>query len=114
MGLTYARIRNHQRKQALKPVTLQPVNWQPQVRVTFTRDVCGWLDREQGLKFQFGAGKTYLIDEQHAVEFLTKGYCTGELPRAVSDDEAAEIRSSMVTIGMGHAPQTRNGGDPHQ
>jgi hypothetical protein len=112
MGLTYARIRNHQRKETLKPVTLQAVSWQPQVQVTFNRDVCGWISREQGLKFQFAAGKTYLIDEQHAIEFIVKGYCAGELPRPVSDDEAADIRSSMVTIGLGETSQTRNGGEP--
>jgi hypothetical protein len=108
MVLRYARIGNRQ----VVPIRLEPVNWQPQVRVTFTRDVCGWLDRERGLKFQFGAGRTYLIDEQHAVEFIVKGYATGELPRPVSDDEAAELRSQMVTIGLGASPQSRNGGDP--
>jgi hypothetical protein len=108
MELTYARIRRHQRP--ITPVTLQPVNWQPQVRVTFTRDVSGWLDRPQGVKFQFAAGSTHLIDERHAVEFIVKGYCTGELPRPVSDDEAADIRSSMTTIGLGQTSQT-NGGD---
>ena len=55
-----------------------------------------------------------MIDEQHAVEFIVKGYATGELPRFVSADEQAEIRSVITIIGLGEAPQTRNGGDPHR
>ena len=110
MELSIARIRNHQRRQALKPVTLRPVNWQPQVQVTFTRDVCGWLNREQGHKFQFASGSTHMIDEQHAIEFIVKGYATGQLPRHVSQDEAETLRSVITVIGMGQATQTRNGG----
>lgn len=90
----------------------QPVNWEPQVEVTFTRDVTGWLDRDRGIKWQFGAGQTVMIDEQHAVEFIVKGYAKGTLPRNVSDDERAELRSVMTTIGLGQ-PQSFNGGDPN-
>ena len=79
----------------------EPVNWQPQVEVTFTRDVSGWLDQAEGVRFHFQAGKSYHVDEQHAVEFIVKGYATGTLPRPVSDDERDEIRSVMTTIGLG-------------
>jgi hypothetical protein len=112
MELRYARIRNQQRRRAMTPVTFQPVHWQPQVRVKFTRDVNGWLDRDRSIKWHFAAGSTHMIDEQHATEFIVKGYATGELPRFVSADEQAEIRSVMTIIGLGQAPQTRNGGDP--
>jgi hypothetical protein len=110
MGLTYAHVRNQQRRAALKPITFQPVNWQPQVKVKFTRDVNGWLDRDQRVKWHFAAGSTAMIDEQHAIEFIVKGYATGELPRKVSDDEAATLRSVITVIGMGQATQSRNGG----
>lgn len=113
MELTYARVRNQQRRQTLKPVTFEPVDWQPQVRVTFTRDVNGWLDRDRQVKWHFAAGTTHMVDEQHATEFIIKGYAIGELPRFVSLDEQAEIRSVITIIGLGQAPQTRNGGEPN-
>ena len=112
MELAHGRIRRHQHQQGLKPVTFQAVDWQPQVRVTFTRDVNGWLNHDQRIKWHFAAGTTHMVDEQHAVEFIVKGYATGNLPRFVSADEQAEIRSVITTIGLGHTPQTRNGGDP--
>lgn len=90
-------------------MTFAAVDWQPQVEVTFTRDVTGWLDRDRRVKWHFAAGNTAMVDEQHAVEFIVKGYATGILPRKVSDDERAEVRSVMTTIGLGEAPQTRNG-----
>jgi len=99
--VNYAAIRNRQRREALMPIVFEPVDWQPQVAVTFTRDVNGWLDHDNSVKWHFPAGSTAMVDEQHAVEFIIKGYATGELPRAVSDDEAAEIRSVMTTIGLG-------------
>ena len=107
-------VRRRQRHDLMRPVTFQPVNWAPQVRVTFTRDVNGWLDRDQRIKWHFAAGSTHMVDEQHAVEFIVKGYATGELPRFVSADEQAEIRSVITIIGLGQPPQTRNGGDPHR
>lgn len=103
----YLAIKNQQRKESLKPVRFEPVNWQPQVQVTFTRAVNGWLDRDRRIKWEFAAGSTHMIDEEHAVEFIVKGYATGELPRHVSTDERAEIRSVMTTIGLGQAPQAR-------
>jgi hypothetical protein len=110
--MTYARIRNQQREERLRPVEFEAVNWQPQVRVKFTRDVNGWLDHDRRVQWHFAAGSVHMIDEEHAVEFIVKGYATGELPRFVSADEADEIRSVITVIGLGKAPQTRNGGDP--
>lgn len=107
--MTYAAIRNRQRKESLRPVRFEPVNWQPQVEVTFTRDVNGWLDHDQRVKWHFAAGSTHLVDEQHAVEFIVKGYATGVLPRHVSQDEKAEIRSVITVIGMGGRTPTRTG-----
>ena len=103
----YAAIQRRQRREALKPVRFEPVNWQPQVKVRFTRTVTGWLDRDRRIKWEFHAGTEHYIDEAHAVEFIVKGYATGELPRPVSADERAEIRSNMTTIGLGQAPQDR-------
>jgi hypothetical protein len=104
-----ARIRRRQHSE-LYPVTFAAVDWQPQVEVRFTRDINGWLDRDRSVKWHFSAGSTHMVDEQHAVEFIAKGYATGTLPRHVSDDEHAEIRSVMTNIGLGEAPQSRNGG----
>jgi hypothetical protein len=103
----YLAIKNQQRKESLRPVEFKPVNWQPQVQVKFTRTVTGWLDRDKRTKWQFAAGSTHMVDEQHAIEFIVKGYATGELPRPVSDDERADIRSVMTTIGLGQQPQAR-------
>lgn len=97
-------IGNRQRKESLRPVEFKPVNWQPQVEVTFTRDVNGWLDHDNRVKWHFAAGSKHMVDEEHAVEFITKGYATGVLPRVVSEDEKAEIRSVMTTIGLGSRP----------
>jgi len=84
------------------------VNWQPQVKVKFTRTVTGWLDRDARVKWEFHAGSEHYVDEEHAVEFIVKGYATGELPRPVSEDERAELRSVMTTIGLGTGPQDRS------
>ena len=73
-----AAIANQQRREAMQPITFAPARWAPQVRVTFTRDVNGWLDRDHGVKWHFAAGSTHMVDEQHAVEFIVKGYATGE------------------------------------
>ena len=105
--MTYARIRNRQRREALTPITFEPVNWSPQVEVTFTQDINGWLDREQRIKWSFRAGQTVYVDEEHAVEFIVKGYATGTLPREVSQDERDEFRSQITVIGMGQS--SRNG-----
>jgi hypothetical protein len=107
VDVTYAAIRRQQRREGLKPVEFLPVNWQPQVKVRFTRDVNGWLNRDLNVKWHFAAGSTHMVDEQHAIEFIVKGYAVGELPRDVSADERAEIRSVITTIGLGEAPQTR-------
>lgn len=104
---------SYAKRKELFPVEFAPVDWQPQVEVQFTHDVTGWLDRDRNVRFHFQAGGKAMVDEQHAVEFITKGYAIGILPRAVSDDERAQIRSVMTTIGLGEAPQSRNGGDPH-
>lgn len=93
-------VRNRQHRE-LHPVTFSPVDWQPQVRVRFVQDVSGWLHRDRRVKWHFPAGTEAMVDEQHAVEFITKGYAVGELPREVSDDERAEIRSVMTTVGLG-------------
>lgn len=94
----------------LSPVTFAQVTWTPQVRVRFTRDVSGWLHRDERVKWHFAAGSVHMVDEQHAVEFITKGYATGQLPRNVSDDERAEIRSVMTTIGLGESHDRAEGG----
>ena len=74
--------------------------FQAQTQVTMLRDVNGWLDRKKGLKWSLQKGHTYLVDEAKAAEFITKGYANGELPREVSDDEAAEWRAQMTTISL--------------
>jgi hypothetical protein len=94
-----AKVKRRQHKE-LYPVRFETVDWRPQVAVKFTRDVTGWIDQTKRIRFHFSAGRTYHVDEQHAVEFIVKGYATGELPRSVSDDERAELRSNMTTIGL--------------
>lgn len=65
------------------------------------KDVNGWASRERRAKWHLAAGRTYVVDEQTAVEFITKGYAEGTLPRKVSPDERAELRSVMTTVSVG-------------
>ena len=107
-------IANRQAKERrrLTPITFQPVNWQPQVEVTFNRDVNGWLDHDRSIKFHFAAGSTHMIDAEHAIEFVCKGYATGKLPRRVSQDEIDEYRSQVTVLSLAShdaAPPTPNG-----
>jgi hypothetical protein len=97
----FAKIREERRRaKPLKFVTPSEA-FEPQVEVRMLKDVTGWVDRGRREKFHLGAQRTYMVDEQTAVEFITKGYAAGELPREVSEDERAEIRSVMTTIGVG-------------
>jgi hypothetical protein len=91
----------NRRRQRLEPVRFEPATFTPQVRITMTRDVTGWTNRERRIKYHLRHGRSYMVDGDTAVDFITKGYATGELPRSVSDDERAELRSQNRTIGLG-------------
>lgn len=97
----FERIRRQQRKR-FRSVRFVPVTqaFKPQIEVTFIKDVSGWVDHDRGLRYSFAAGRSYMVDEDTAVNFIVKGYASGELPRPVSDDEKAEIRSVMTTVGV--------------
>ena len=98
-----ARIRN-QRQRMRRTEFLTPEQaFTPQVEVFPTRDITGWLDKPSKKKFHLKMGHSYCVDEKLAREWSVKGYVQigrGEV-RAVSEDEAAEILSSVTTVNMG-------------
>lgn len=86
-----------------KPVTFVSAKdaFKPQVKVTMTRDVNGYVNRARRIKWHLAAGQTYYVDEEKAVELIVKGYAHGELPRAVSDGEREEFESQKQVIRLG-------------
>lgn len=87
--------------------------FKPQVAIVPTRDIWGWITEKgdrgnkrqvhptRPKKFQFKSGQVVYVDEATAREFIAKGYATGELKKPLSDDEIAEFRSEVTTIGLG-------------
>jgi len=75
--------------------------WEPQAKIIMTRDVTGYANRDQNVKYELKAGEVYFVSVDVAAEFITKGYAAGELPRPVSDDEAAEWRAQQTIIRPG-------------
>jgi hypothetical protein len=106
-----ARKATRARKPELKPVKFVAVEraFKPQVKVRATRDMSGWVDRGEKtgrrVKFHIGKGRIGLMDAEHAREFAAKGYVEilegGEQIKPVSEDEAAEILSTVTTISLG-------------
>ena len=86
------------------PVTFEPVHkvFTPQRMIRMTRDVNGWVSHDQRKKWNLGYGREYAIDEDKAREFVIKGYA---IPVGwevtVSDDERAEVMSTVTTISLG-------------
>ena len=94
--------RRRKMAEAVEFVPVQHV-FKPHFAVTMTQDVSGWVNKDKltRKKWSLSAGQTYFVDEQTAVEFLVKGYATGEYPRPVSDDERAQYLSQVTTISLG-------------
>lgn len=93
------------RKARFKPVVFTPVEnvFKPQHRIEMLKDVSGWVnnDKSTGTKWHMQFGKVYFVDSETADSFIVKGYAKGELSRHYSDDEMAQIKSSVANIGMG-------------
>jgi len=89
----------------LKPVTFVTVEevFAPQIKVRATRDLNGWADRKQSVKWHLPKGQIGCLDEPTAREFQIKGYIEiiDGAVRPVSEDEAAEILSTVTVIGLG-------------
>lgn len=76
--------------------------WEPQAKVLMRKDVTGYRDGKlENVKYHLKAGEVYYLDVDTAAQFITKGYAAGELPRKVSDNEAAEWRGQMTVIQPG-------------
>lgn len=86
-----------------RPVKFIPAveAFKPQVEITMNHDVNGWLHRRRREKYHLAKDQTYMVDEETAVDFITKGYAEGELPREVSDDERAERQAQMTRVSVG-------------
>lgn len=82
--------------------------FKPQRQMLMLKDVTVWAnkDKRTGKKIHLNTGMIYYVDDVVADEFILKGYADGELSRAYSDDEVAEIRSAIQNINM---PGARNG-----
>jgi hypothetical protein len=92
------------RKPELKPVQFVAVEraFKAQVKVRALKDISGWVNRDRRVKFHIGAGRFGHLDEDKAREWAVKGYVEiieGEI-KPVSEDEAAEILSTVTTIGL--------------
>ena len=92
------------RRRPLEPITFVPHThaFKPQIKVRATRDLNGWADRDRRKKWHIGKGSIGCIDEDKAREWHTKGYVEildGTI-RPVSEDEAAEMLSTVTTLNM--------------
>jgi hypothetical protein len=89
-----------------KPVEFISVNeaFKPQIEVRATRDFNGWVDRERRIKWTISKGSIGYLDIDKAREFQVKGYVDilqgHDLIAPVSDDERAEIMSTVQVIGV--------------
>lgn len=93
------------RRRKLEPVRFVPVEraFKAQVKVRATRDISGWADRRQRVKWSIGKGRIGCLDADVAREFQIKGYVEildGQI-RPASDDEIAEVLSTVTTISLG-------------
>lgn len=92
------------RRQQLEPITFVPVErvFAAQVQVRALRDINGWADRDKRVKWHIGKGSIGCVDENKAREWATKGYVEiiDGTVKPVSEDEAAEILSSVTTLNL--------------
>lgn len=76
--------------------------FKPQRMVRMKQDVSGWVSPEIRKRWSLSYGKEYAIDEDKAREFVIKGYA---IPVGwevdASDDERAEVLSTVTRIGLG-------------
>ena len=83
----------------LEPVEFAPVRrnpLKPQTKVHMQHSVGGKF--ESGKRWELIAGQEYWLDSDKADEFIIKGYAQGNLSRNYSDDEKAEMTSSVHRI----------------
>lgn len=88
----------------IKFITVEQA-FSPQVKVCATRDLNGWADRQRRIKWSIAKGAVGCMDEEHAREFAIKGYVQildGTI-KPYSEDEAAEILSTVTTLTLGDA-----------
>lgn len=76
--------------------------FEPQVAVRALQDISGWVHRGRRQRWSMSAGRIYYVDVDTAVEFISKGYVEGVLPRHPSPDEVAEWQSQMNKVGVGN------------
>jgi len=96
------------KRRKTRPKRIQPIRFvavehvfKAQIKVRALRDISGWADRAQGVKYAIGYGRIGYLDEDTAREWQVKGYVeiiSGDV-KPVSEDEAAEILSTVTTIG---------------
>lgn len=85
-------------------VTFAPVRkvFEPQVGFLPNRDLNGWVNQRTQTKWHMKAHQKYYISADRAREFQAKGYGTvvdGKV-EAVSEDEYAEMMSTVTQIGL--------------
>jgi hypothetical protein len=93
------------RRKQLEPIKFVPMSraFEPQIRVRAIRDLNGWASEDRRVKWSIGKNQIGFLNESKAREFQVKGYVeiiTGEI-KPVSEDEAAEMLSTVTTISMG-------------
>jgi hypothetical protein len=96
---------NRRRRKQLEPIQFVPVSkaFDPQIKVRALRDLNGWVNEDRRVKWSIGRNQIGFLNESKAREFEVKGYIeiiTGKVI-PVSEDEAAEMLSTVTTISMG-------------
>lgn len=102
-------IRRRERAEIVKFAPVRQV-FEPQIGVVPNRDLNGWVDERRRIKWSMKHGQKYYINAKKAREFEAKGYLTITDGRVtpVSEDEYAEIMSTVTTIGL-KSLETLNG-----
>lgn len=93
------------KRRPFKVVRFVPVAkvFKPQIKVRALKDISGWVNRDQGVKFQIGYGRIGYLDEETARVWQAKGYVEilGGTVKPVSADELAELTSKDATLSLG-------------
>lgn len=102
--MTFATPNFVRRRQKLEVIEFLPVKkaFKPQRLIRMKTDISGWVSQADRRKWSLSDKKEYAIDEDKAREFVIKGYAEpiGWKP-VVSEDEKAEMLSSVTTISLG-------------
>jgi hypothetical protein len=100
------------RKRNIPTVEFVPVEkaFKPMVEVVLLASVSGWVNDDKGTKKRWNlpAGSTQVIDDEHARDFVAKGYAAYRHKKdykdsGLTDEEIAERKASVTKLSLGGA-----------